>query len=147
MSHPFNFFSWLMKEIRFAGCLLWVCPRPLDWHFIQVRVKGHTSPARDYTIESFKGFIHSLGETITQWDVIPASTIHQPDVGPMLGQRRTRWNNIGRTLGWCIVLAGMLHCVFWYHGLYYYSWFNSPQLTVKSYTDSLYRATDVRDFS
>ena len=28
----------------------------------------------------------------------PASTIHQPNVGPMLGQQRGRWSNIGPTL-------------------------------------------------
>ena len=28
-----------------------------------------------------------------------ANTIHQPNVGPMLGQRRRRWTNIGTTLG------------------------------------------------
>ena len=36
----------------------------------------------------------------------PANTMHQPNVGPMLGQRRRRWTNIGPTLGRCIVFAG-----------------------------------------
>ena len=29
----------------------------------------------------------------------PANTINQPNVGPMLAQRRRRWPNIGLTLG------------------------------------------------
>ena len=35
----------------------------------------------------------------------PANTIHRPNVGTMLGQRRRRWTNIVPALGWCIVFA------------------------------------------
>ena len=36
----------------------------------------------------------------------PANTRHPHNVGPMLGQRRRRWTNIGPTLGRCLVFAG-----------------------------------------
>ena len=38
----------------------------------------------------------------------PANKIHQPDVGPMLGQRRRRWTNIGPTLGRCVVFSELV---------------------------------------
>ena len=36
----------------------------------------------------------------------PANTIHWPDAGSMLGQRRRRWPNIKPASGRCIVLTG-----------------------------------------
>ena len=37
-----------------------------------------------------------------------ANTSHLPNVWPMLGQRRRRWANIDRTLGGCVVFAGIV---------------------------------------
>ena len=39
--------------------------------------------------------------------MIPANMIHLPNIGPMLGQRRRRWTNIGPVLGECLVFAGL----------------------------------------
>ena len=36
---------------------------------------------------------------------LPANTRHPPNAGPMLGQRRRRWTNIGPALGGCLVFA------------------------------------------
>ena len=40
-------------------------------------------------------------------NVIPANKINRFDIGPMLGQRRRQWANIGPTLGRCLVFAGI----------------------------------------
>ena len=45
----------------------------------------------------------------------PANTRHRPNVGPMLGQRRRRWPNIGSTLGRCLVFAGPVPYIYHYH--------------------------------
>ena len=49
------------------------------------------------------GQVFTLREWISSG---PANTTHRPNAGPMLGQRRRRWANIGPALGRCVVFAG-----------------------------------------
>ena len=46
--------------------------------------------------------------------IFPVNTIHQPNVGSMLGQRRRRWPNIEPTLDQCIVLIGLVLLYFYF---------------------------------
>ena len=41
----------------------------------------------------------------------PANTRHSPNAGPMLGQRRRRWINIGPALDQSIVFSGLYRCL------------------------------------
>ena len=71
---------------------------------------------------------------------LPENTIHQPNVGPMLVERRRRWTNIGPTLGlmyrvcWATISSFLsnTHCLFLTRGTCRFSyWREGPQVVVE----------------
>ena len=65
------------------------------------------SPKRLVRFCCFKSiFVRAVISPSQRYRIL-ANTRHQPNVVPMLSQRRRWWHNIGTTLGRCLVFAGM----------------------------------------
>ena len=94
--------DWLIKDLISHSFLF--NPRVLN----RRSSSHHPSPCGAYIIRlTPTPCRHPRNLRVPPTDAIPGETIHLPNVGSMLGQRRRRWPSIDTTLGERIVIAAI----------------------------------------